>query len=121
MASLPTLTQPAPYTPNKGEAVHGYQVQEHFAQRDKVVVGASVGDRYDAVLIDMFRGPCASLQAVQVRPIPARIGSLESLLDGQVLKLRYYFPPMLKRWVRRVAFSNASIPLRCSRRRWCVI
>ena len=101
MANILYLVHRLPFPPNKGDKVRSYHLLKHLAQRHKIFLGTFVDDPDDERYLPDVQALCADLKAVKLNPKLARIRSLNGLLAGDPLTLRYYRDAVLQEWVDR--------------------
>ncbi|HRE16619.1 MAG TPA: TIGR03087 family PEP-CTERM/XrtA system glycosyltransferase, partial [Rhodocyclaceae bacterium] len=102
MSNLLYLVHRLPYPPNKGDKVRSYHLLKHLAARHRVFLGTFVDDPEDMQYIDTLRPFCADLCAVPLNPRLAKLRSLDGLLSGEALTLRYYRDRRMLAWVDQV-------------------
>lgn len=106
MANILYLVHRLPYPPNKGDKVRSYHLLKHLARHHRVFLGTFIDDPDDEVHVPAVRALCADLQIERLIPQRARIASLNGLLAGEPLTLRYYRSPGIFDWVNRLCQSN---------------
>ncbi|WP_153147918.1 TIGR03087 family PEP-CTERM/XrtA system glycosyltransferase [Dechloromonas sp. H13] len=99
MANILLLVHRLPYPPNKGDKVRSYHLLKHLAKQHRVFLGTFIDDPEDRQHIDTVRALCADLHVAELNPRFARIRSLNALLAGEPLTLRYYSDASLRAWV----------------------
>lgn len=90
MANILYLVHRLPYPPNKGDKVRSYHLLKHLTRHHRVFLGTFIDDPEDEVHVPVVRTLCADLQIERLIPRKARIASLNGLLAGEPLTLRYY-------------------------------
>ena len=120
MSNLLYLVHRLPYPPNKGDKVRSYHLLKHLAARHRVFLGTFVDDPEDMQHIERLRPCCADLNVVPLNPRWAKLRSLDGLLSGEALTLRYYRDRKMLAWVEQtlgqqkidaaVVFSSAMGP-----------
>jgi sugar transferase (PEP-CTERM/EpsH1 system associated) len=106
MANILYLVHRLPYPPNKGDKVRSYHLLKHLARHHRVFLGTFIDDPEDEVHVPAVRALCADLQIERLVPRRARIASLNGLLAGEPLTLRYYRSPAIFDWVNRLCRAN---------------
>ena len=106
MANILYLVHRLPYPPNKGDKVRSYHLLKHMARHHRVFLGTFIDDPEDEVHVPAVRDLCADLQIERLIPQRARIASLNGLLAGEPLTLRYYRNPTIFAWVNRLCRAN---------------
>ena len=106
MANILYLVHRLPYPPNKGDKVRSYHLLKHLARQHRVFLGTFIDDPEDEVHVATVRTLCADLHVSRLNPRWARISSLNALLSGDPLTLRYYRSIALSDWVHRVCRTN---------------
>ena len=99
MANVLFLVHRLPFPPNKGDKVRSYHLLKHLAAKHKVFLGTFVDDPDDIQHIETVRGFCCDLYVAHLNPKFAKIRSLNGLLAGDPLTLRYYRDARLQDWV----------------------
>ena len=106
MEPLLFLSHRIPFPPNKGDKIRSYHLLRHLAQRYEVHLGTFVDDPADRAHLPALASLCASVFAVDLSPMFARVRSLSGLLSGEALTLPYYRAPALQRWVDATLRAN---------------
>lgn len=99
MANILYLVHRLPYPPNKGDKVRSYNLLKHLIKRHRVFLGTFIDDPEDEIHIATLQGLCADLHVARLNPVRAKIRSLNGLLAGDPLTLRYYRDAGLQQWV----------------------
>ena len=99
MSKLLYLVHRLPYPPNKGDKVRSYHLFKHLAAHHEVFLGTFVDDPEDRQYVERLRPFCADLCAVDLNPRFAKLRSLDGLLSGEALTLRYYRDRKMLGWV----------------------
>ena len=99
MANVLYLVHRIPYPPNKGDKVRSYHLLKHLVRQHKVYLGTFVDDPDDLQHVETLRAMCADLHVARLNPRLAKIRSLNALLAGEPLTLRYYRDAGLRHWV----------------------
>lgn len=99
MANILYLVHRLPFPPNKGDKVRSYHLLRHLLKQHKVFLGTFIDDPEDEVHIDKLRALCADLHVARLTPRLAKLRSLNGLLAGEPLTLRYYRDAGLQQWV----------------------
>ena len=99
MANILYLVHRLPSPPNKGDKVRSYHLLKHLAKEHNVYLGTFVDDPEDEVHIETVRNLCTDLHVARLEPRFAKIRSLNGLLAGELLTLRYYRDAGLQAWV----------------------
>jgi polysaccharide biosynthesis protein PslH len=106
MANILYLVHRLPYPPNKGDKVRSYHLLKHLARHHRVFLGTFIDDPEDEIHVPAVRALCADLHVERLVPRRARIASLNALLAGEPLTLRYYRSPAIFDWVTQLCRSN---------------
>lgn len=101
MANILYLVHRLPYPPNKGDKVRSYHLLKHLAAKHRVFLGTFVDDTDDFQYIETVRGFCSGLHVSTLNPKFAKIRSLNGLIAGDPLTLRYYRDARLQTWVEQ--------------------
>ncbi len=107
MANILYLVHRLPYPPNKGDKVRSFHLLKHLAARHRVFLGTFVDDPDDLQHIETVRAYCADLHVARLNPRFAKLRSLNALLTGEPLTLRYYRDAGLRDWVDQVCRTTA--------------
>ncbi len=99
MANILFLVHRLPYPPNKGDKVRSYHLLKHLLKHHRVYLGTFIDDPEDAPHIATLQALCADLHVSRLSPPQARVRSLNALLAGEALTLRYYRDAALAHWV----------------------
>lgn len=99
MANILYLVHRLPYPPNKGDKVRSYHLLRHLLKQHRIFLGTFIDDPEDEAHIDLLRGLCADLHVARLHPRQAKLRSLDGLLAGEPLTLRYYRDAKLQQWV----------------------
>ena len=119
MANILYLVHRLPYPPNKGDKVRSYHLLKHLARRHRVFLGTFIDDPDDEVHVATVRALCADLQVSRLHPRLARVASLNALLSGDPLTLRYYRSAAMADWVKQtLPQPTTSTPRSSSPPRW---
>lgn len=101
MANILYLVHRLPYPPNKGDKVRSYHLLQHLLKQHRVFLGTFIDDPDDAQHIETLRSLCADLHVAKLNPRYAKIRSLNALLAGEPLTLRYYRDSSMLDWVEK--------------------
>lgn len=101
MANILYLVHRLPYPPNKGDKVRSFHLLKHLAAKHQVFLGTFVDDPDDLQYIETVRSYCRDLHVAQLNPRFAKVRSLNGLLAGEPLTLRYYRDAGLQKWVEQ--------------------
>ena len=99
MANILYLVHRLPYPPNKGDKVRSYNLLKHLASQHRVFLGTFIDDPDDEPYIATLRKLCADVFVAKLDPRRAKIRSLNGLIAGDPLTLRYYRDASLQDWV----------------------
>jgi sugar transferase (PEP-CTERM/EpsH1 system associated) len=99
MANILYLVHRLPYPPNKGDKVRSYNLLKHLASQHRVFLGTFIDDPEDEPYIATLRKLCADVFVAKLDPRRAKIRSLNGLIAGDPLTLRYYRDASLQDWV----------------------
>jgi sugar transferase (PEP-CTERM/EpsH1 system associated) len=102
VANVLYLVHRLPYPPNKGDKVRSYNLLKHLLKSHRVFLGTFIDDPEDAAHISVLQTMCADLHIARLDPRLAKIRSLNGLLAGEPLTLRYYRDAGLQHWVDSV-------------------
>ena len=106
MANILYLVHRLPYPPNKGDKVRSYHLLKHLSRRHRIFLGTFIDDPDDEVHVATVRALCADLHVTRLHPRRARVASLNALLAGDPLTLRYYRSPAMSDWVNQLCRAN---------------
>ncbi|MBK1679283.1 TIGR03087 family PEP-CTERM/XrtA system glycosyltransferase [Rhodocyclus tenuis] len=107
MANILYLVHRLPYPPNKGDKVRSWHLLKHLLMQHRVFLGTFIDDPEDEPHIAYLRSLCADLHVARLDPRFARLRSLNGLLGGDPLTLRYYRDAALQHWVDGVCQQHA--------------
>jgi len=106
MANILYLVHRLPYPPNKGDKVRSYHLLKHLARQHQVFLGTFIDDPEDEAHVDTVRSLCVDLHVSRLNPRLARLRSLNALISGEPLTLRYYRSAGLADWVNRTCRTH---------------
>jgi sugar transferase (PEP-CTERM/EpsH1 system associated) len=99
MEDLLLLIHRIPYPPNKGDKIRSYHLLKHLVRHYRVHLATFVDDPDDWQYVPHVEALCASSHFVRMKPLLARVRSLQALLMNRSLSLEYYRDASLARWV----------------------
>ena len=99
MANILYLVHRLPYPPNKGDKVRSYNLLKHLLQNHRVFLGTFIDDPEDEQHITTLQKMCDGIHVARLQPRQAKIRSLNGLLAGEPLTIRYYRDANLQAWV----------------------
>ncbi|RIX45471.1 MAG: TIGR03087 family PEP-CTERM/XrtA system glycosyltransferase [Rhodocyclales bacterium GT-UBC] len=99
MANILYLVHRLPYPPNKGDKVRSFNLLKHLLKNHSVYLGTFIDDPDDAQHLPILRDMCADLHVAKLNARTAKIRSLNGLLAGDPLTLRYYRDAGLQTWI----------------------
>jgi sugar transferase (PEP-CTERM/EpsH1 system associated) len=99
MEDLLLLIHRIPYPPNKGDKIRSYHLLKHLARHYRVHLATFVDDPDDWQYVPHVEALCASSHFAGMKPMLARVRSLQALLKNRSLSLEYYRDASLARWV----------------------
>ena len=106
MANILYLVHRLPYPPNKGDKVRSYHLLKHLARHHHVILGTFIDDPEDEMHVATVRALCSNLHVERLHPRRARVASLNALLAGDPLTLRYYRNTTMADWVRQLCHTQ---------------
>lgn len=106
MANILYLVHRLPYPPNKGDKVRSYHLLKHLLSHHHVFLGTFIDDPEDEIHISKLREMCVDLHVARINPKFAKLRSLNGLLAGEPLTLRYYRDAGLQQWVENTFRQN---------------
>ena len=107
MANILFLVHRLPYPPNKGDKLRSYHLLKHLAARHRIFLGTFVDQIEDRQYVELLRGLCVAVHAVNLHPLKSRLASLRGLLTQEALSLPYYRDAGMSRWVEGIAATEA--------------
>lgn len=102
MANLLYLVHRLPYPPNKGDKLRSFHFLKHLSKNHKVFLGTFVDDPDDRRYITELGDFCAAIKVVKLDPLSAKIRSVNGLLSGDPLTIRYFRDIHMQHWVDSV-------------------
>jgi len=99
MQDLLFLAHRIPYPPNKGDKIRSYHFLKYLSSSYNVHLGAFIDDPNDWQYIDKLDALCASTHYLGLKPLQAKIKSLQGVLTGDALSLPYYKNQTMQDWV----------------------
>jgi len=103
VANILYLVHRLPYPPNKGDKVRSYHLLKHLLKNHRVFLGTFIDDPEDEVHLPVLSELCADVFAARLNPRSAKVRSLNGLLAGEPLTLRYYRDAQLQSWVDTIS------------------
>ena len=108
MQDLLFLAHRIPYPPNKGDKIRSYHLLKYLSLNYKVHLGTFIDDPNDWQYTDKLKALCASTCYIELKPLLAKIKSLQGLLTGEPLSLPYYKDKRMQAWVNQTLSSHSS-------------
>jgi polysaccharide biosynthesis protein PslH len=105
--SILYLTHRIPFPPNKGDKVRSFNLLRFLCKRYRVHLGTFVDDPADLAYVPEIEKMCASINAITLRPMLARLRSAVGVLTGEALTLPYYRNAALAQWIERTIHEHA--------------
>lgn len=99
MANILYLVHRLPYPPNKGDKVRSYNLLLHLLTQHRVFLGTFIDDPEDEQHIATLHSVCHDLHVAKLNLRFAKLRSLNGLLAGEPLTLRYYRDSSMQDWV----------------------
>ncbi|PQO95773.1 sugar transferase [Massilia phosphatilytica] len=99
MEDLLLLIHRIPYPPNKGDKIRSYHLFKHLARHYRVHLATFVDDPDDWQYVPHVEALCTSSHFARMKPLLARVRSLQALVKNRSLSLEYYRDAALARWV----------------------
>ena len=107
MQDLLFLAHRIPYPPNKGDKIRSYHLLKYLSLNYKVHLGTFIDDPNDWQYTDKLKALCASTCYIELKPLLAKIKSLQGLLTGEPLSLPYYKNKRMQAWVNQTLSSHS--------------
>lgn len=105
MQDLLFLAHRIPYPPNKGDKIRSYHLLKYLSLNYKVHLGTFIDDSNDWQYTDKLKALCASTCYIELKPVLAKIKSVQGLLTGEPLSLPYYKNKRMQAWVNQTLSS----------------
>ena len=99
MEDLLFLVHRIPYPPNKGDKIRSFHFLKALAKRYRIYLGAFVDDSDDWQYADELKEFCKDVLLLELKPLQAKIASIEGLFTGKALSLPFYRNKQLQSWV----------------------
>lgn len=106
MARLLYLVHRIPYPPNKGDKLRSFHFLEHLAKKHEVFLGTFTDTPEDIAYIPKLSKYCAGIIALPLIPHFAKLRSLNGLLAGDPLTVRYFRDAAMQKWVDAILESQ---------------
>jgi sugar transferase (PEP-CTERM/EpsH1 system associated) len=106
MKNLLFLVHRIPYPPNKGDKIRSYHFLKYLATEFNVYLGTFIDDAHDWQYTGKVDALCAETCYQGLKPLPAKIKSLQGLLTGTALSVPYYHHQALQQWVDDTLKNN---------------
>ncbi len=101
MQDLLFLTHRIPYPPNKGDKIRSYHLLKYLSLHFKIHLGTFIDDPNDWQYTNKVDALCASTCYIELKPLLAKIQSLQGIVTGQPLSLAYYKNRQIQAWVNQ--------------------
>jgi sugar transferase (PEP-CTERM/EpsH1 system associated) len=93
------LAHRIPFPPNKGDKIRSFNELRYLASRHRVHLGCFVDQPEDMAHVPALAEMTASVEAVPLSPLRARMRSLTALASSTPLSVRYFESQRLRLWV----------------------
>jgi len=107
MQDLLFLAHRIPYPPNKGDKIRSYHLLKYLSLTYKVHLATFIDDPNDWQYTDKLDALCASTCYIELKPLLAKIKSVQGLLTGEPLSLPYYKNKRMQAWVNQTLSSHS--------------
>jgi sugar transferase (PEP-CTERM/EpsH1 system associated) len=107
MQDLLFLAHRIPYPPNKGDKIRSYHLLKYLSLNYKVHLATFIDDPNDWQYTDKLDALCASTCYIELKPLLAKIKSVQGLLTGDPLSLPYYKNKRMQAWVNQTLSSHS--------------
>lgn len=107
MQDLLFLAHRIPYPPNKGDKIRSYHLLKYLSATYKVHLGTFIDDPIDWQYTDKLDALCASTCYIELKPLLAKIKSVQGLLTGEPLSLPYYKNKRMQAWVNQTLTTHS--------------
>jgi sugar transferase (PEP-CTERM/EpsH1 system associated) len=107
MQDLLFLAHRIPYPPNKGDKIRSYHFLKNLTLKYNVHLGSFIDDPIDWQYTDNLTVICAETYYLGLKPIQAKIKSLQGLLTGEPLSLPYYKNQAMQDWVNKTIKAHS--------------
>ena len=105
MQDLLFLSHRIPYPPNKGDKIRSYHLLKYLRLNYNVHLGTFIDDPFDYQYTVKLDALCASTCYIELKPLLAKIKSLQGLLTGEPLSLPYYRNKRMQKWINQTLSS----------------
>jgi len=99
MEDLLFLVHRIPYPPNKGDKIRSFHFLQALAKHYRIYLAAFVDDDEDWQYVNELKRFCKDSLLLELKPLQAKILSIEGLFTGEALSLPYYKSKQLQSWV----------------------
>jgi sugar transferase (PEP-CTERM/EpsH1 system associated) len=99
MEDLLFLVHRIPYPPNKGDKIRSFHFLKALAKRYRIYLGAFVDDPDDWQYADELNEFCKDILLLELKPLRAKIASIEGFFTGGALSPPYYNNQQLQSWI----------------------
>jgi len=107
MQDLLFLAHRIPYPPNKGDKIRSYHLLKYLSIHYKVHLGTFIDEPNDWQYIDKLDALCESTCYIELKPLLAKVKSVQGLLTGEPLSLPYYKNTGMQAWVTQTLSSHS--------------
>lgn len=99
MANILYLVHRLPYPPNKGDKLRSFHFLKHLSKSHRVFLGTFVDNPEDEAYLSEVSSFCTAIKTIKINPFNAKIRSLNGLISGDPLTIRYFRDPRMQHWV----------------------
>jgi len=101
MQDLLFLVHRIPYPPNKGDKIRSYHLLKYLSLNYKVHLGTFIDDPNDWQYTNKLDALCTSTCYIELKPLLARIKSVQGIVTGKPLSVPYYKNKRMQEWVNQ--------------------
>lgn len=101
------LVHRIPYPPNKGDKIRSYHFLKYLVSEYNVYLGTFIDDPDDWHYTDKLDALCAKTHYQGLKPLQAKIKSLQSFITGEALSLPYYKNQAMQHWVEQTIKTHS--------------
>lgn len=101
MARILYLVHRIPYPPNKGDKLRSFHFLQHLAKKNEVFLGTFADTLEDMAYLPKLSEYCTGINVLPLSPHIAKLRSLNGILAGDPLTIRYFRDAAMQHWVNQ--------------------
>ncbi len=101
------LVHRIPYPPNKGDKIRSYHFLKYLVSEYNVYLGTFIDDPRDWQYTDKLDALCVATHYQGLKPLHAKIKSLQGFITDEALSLPYYKNRAMQHWVEQTIKTHS--------------